>query len=168
MQLNTVAKHSVMTEMPLIFLLVSFFFSCCTVNWRNCPRLNSFFCSPFCPFSFVERVSSAETKPWLQFVSNQLVGGQPWKNCVRCWASVGARRFWFWEVSCKSSRTFSLRLTDLGSGDFILSTSFDSDFHLSCLRIFASFVFRYASHQLFNRSFGLYFMNLIVGNFGFI
>ncbi|KAI5354278.1 hypothetical protein L3X38_007173 [Prunus dulcis] len=42
------------------------------------------------------------------------------------------------------SRTFSLRLTDLGSGDFILSTSFDSDFHLSCLRIFASFVFRWS------------------------
>ncbi|BBG95120.1 receptor like protein 19 [Prunus dulcis] len=56
----------------------------------------------------------------------------------------GGRPFFSWEVSCKSSRTFSLRLTDLGSGDFILSTSFDSDFHLSCLRIFASFVFRWS------------------------
>ncbi|BBH04478.1 Plant neutral invertase family protein [Prunus dulcis] len=41
-----------------------------------------------------------------------------------------------WEVSCKSSRTF-------GIGRFIFSTSFDSGFHLSCLRIFASFVFRF-------------------------
>ncbi|KAI5342647.1 hypothetical protein L3X38_010523 [Prunus dulcis] len=30
-----------------------------------------------------------------------------------------------WEVSCKSSRAFSLRVTDLGSGDFIFSTAFD-------------------------------------------
>ncbi|KAI5356015.1 hypothetical protein L3X38_008910 [Prunus dulcis] len=54
-----------------------------------------------------------------------------------------------WEVSCKSSRTFSLRVTDLGSGDFIFSTSFDSGFHLSCLRIFASFVFR-LDQQIFS------------------
>ncbi|VVA28732.1 PREDICTED: LOC109949931 [Prunus dulcis] len=47
-----------------------------------------------------------------------------------------------WEVSCKSSRAFNLRVTDLGSGDFFFSTPFDSGFHLSSLRIFASFVFR--------------------------
>ncbi|XP_034205406.1 uncharacterized protein LOC117619531 [Prunus dulcis] len=46
-----------------------------------------------------------------------------------------------WEVSCKSSRAFNLGVTDLGSGDFFFSTPFDSGFHLSCLRIFASFVF---------------------------
>ncbi|KAI5355435.1 hypothetical protein L3X38_008330 [Prunus dulcis] len=34
-------------------------------------------------------VSSAETEPSLRFVCNQLVGGQPWKNCVRCWRCVG-------------------------------------------------------------------------------
>ncbi|KAI5326515.1 hypothetical protein L3X38_035589 [Prunus dulcis] len=51
-----------------------------------------------------------------------------------------------WELSCKSSRAFNLRVTDLGSGDFIFSTAFDSGFHLSCLRIFASFVFRFLSN----------------------
>ncbi|XP_020422493.1 uncharacterized protein LOC109949931 [Prunus persica] len=51
-----------------------------------------------------------------------------------------------WEVSCKSSRAFNLRVTDLGSGDFFFSTPFDSGFHLSSLRIFAWFVFRFLSN----------------------
>ncbi|BBH10458.1 hypothetical protein Prudu_023252 [Prunus dulcis] len=38
-------------------------------------------------------VSFAERERCLQFVCNQLVGGQPWKSRVRCTRCVGGRRF---------------------------------------------------------------------------
>ena len=87
------------------------------------PLTKQFVLFPFCPSSFVQMVSFAERELCLQFVCNQLVGGQPWKSCVRCTRCVGGRRFLVGRWAANPA-------AGLASRDFVFLRSFDWGFYL--------------------------------------
>ena len=86
MQLNTVAKHSVMTEMPPFHCCLLFCFLFITVNYRKCPPLN-LFCSPLsAPLSLDANSPHCFVSTEISSASNQLgwAGwGQPWDTRIR-------------------------------------------------------------------------------------